>query len=876
MIFFLFFTIGWSGVSAQGIQGKIVDINGNPVPYASIFIKQLTRGTTSNALGLFSLPLPAGEYTIFFRSLGYSEVIKRITLEESVMEMEIILPPQTYMIPEVVISASGEDPAYRVMRKAIGLANYHLNQVSTYEAEIYIKGTAYFRDLPRAIAKRIQVGDVKIKENQAYMLESLNEVTYRAPDKYDMRILASQNTIPGYAQSVNPMDYINASLYQPEIESFVSPLARNAFFYYEFSFEGSFLQGTYMIDKIKVTPKRKSQQLCEGYIYIVEDLWCLHSSDLVVNTIAGDLNLEQQYANVIMDAWLPVSHKLEINIKLAGVDADVTYVSSLEYKKTVLNANLPRSYFEPQTSKVSENKEEDIPTPTKEQEKIQEILEKDDLNNRDMARLTKLMEKEAERADTSNNKLEVVGTSFSIARDAVKNDSAFWNEIRPVPLTVEEVTTLTERDSTLGIGNPDRDTTIKTLNGLPRRQSINTKDILFGKLFVSKKRKTRIRYGGLIDFDQLGFNTVDGWRYGQYLNFDYRPTTKVAYRWYLNAAYDFARKAPDIKWESNILYAAPVRAKISLDANYRSTDFNETDGIPDLTNAFYSLFLKDNYSKRFEIRSVKLENRMDIATGFVFYATINYKNRLQLENNTNFSFVGKSKDYSPNFPQTTDENNTLIWDTNNAIFQDSKSISARIRFEYTYEYYYHLRSGRKIYFKSDYPTLFVDYEQAFPVVDETGWADYQVISFGLQHKRDVGLLSELEYKAEAGFFPGKEAMHFSDYKHFKTAPLLVDMAGMENTFYLLDYYRASTNSSYAEGHVRINSPYLALKLIPWLSERLWTESLALDYLYTSNVNHYTQLGYSINEIAFMLDLGIYTAFENWRYYGTGFRINFRF
>ncbi|MDA3822597.1 MAG: carboxypeptidase-like regulatory domain-containing protein, partial [Bacteroidales bacterium] len=60
----------------QGIEGKVVDSEGQAVPYCSIFIKELTRGTTSNSLGLFSLPLPAGEYNIFFRSLGYSEVAK--------------------------------------------------------------------------------------------------------------------------------------------------------------------------------------------------------------------------------------------------------------------------------------------------------------------------------------------------------------------------------------------------------------------------------------------------------------------------------------------------------------------------------------------------------------------------------------------------------------------------------------------------------------------------------------------------------------------------------------------------------------------------------------------------------------------------------
>ncbi|RLD65693.1 MAG: carboxypeptidase-like regulatory domain-containing protein, partial [Bacteroidetes bacterium] len=127
---------------SQGIRGEIRDLNGEPVPYAAIFIKELTRGTTCNALGKFSLPLPEGSYTIFFRSLGYTEVTRTLEVGPEYTDLVIELPPQTYMIPEVRVSASGEDPAYWIMRKTIGLANYHLHEVLKYEAEIYIKGSA--------------------------------------------------------------------------------------------------------------------------------------------------------------------------------------------------------------------------------------------------------------------------------------------------------------------------------------------------------------------------------------------------------------------------------------------------------------------------------------------------------------------------------------------------------------------------------------------------------------------------------------------------------------------------------------------------------------------------------------------------------------
>jgi hypothetical protein len=276
---------------AQGIRGEIRDMEGEPVPFAAIFIKELTRGTTCNMLGSFSLPLPEGSYTIYFRSLGYTEVSKTIEVGSEFIDLEITLPPQTYMIPEVRVSATGEDPAYWIMRKTIGLANYHLNEVSNYDAEIYIRGSAIVDKIPNAIEKRIEMEaeGVKIEEGEAYMLESLNEVQFTAPDKYDMKVLASQNTLPGYTDNVNPMDYINASLYEQEIEGVVSPLARNAFSHYRYEFEGTFMEGSYIVNKIRVIPKRKSQQLVKGTLFIVEDVWCLHSADLSVKTMAGTI-----------------------------------------------------------------------------------------------------------------------------------------------------------------------------------------------------------------------------------------------------------------------------------------------------------------------------------------------------------------------------------------------------------------------------------------------------------------------------------------------------------------------------------------------------------------------------------------------------------
>lgn len=856
-------------VLSQGIRGEILDTEGNPVPFAAIFIKELTRGTTCNGLGLFSLPLPEGSYTIYFRSLGYTEVSKTVEVGPEYMEINITLPPQTYMIPEVRISASGEDPAYWIMRKTIGLANYHLHEVSNYNAEIYIKGSAIIDKIPKALAKRIEVNDFKVVEDQAYMLESLNEVKFTAPDQYDMRVVASQNTLPGYAENVNPMDYVNASLYQQQIESVVSPLARNAFSHYKYSFEGTFLQGTYVVNKIKVSPKRKSQQLVDGYLYIVEDLWCLHSSDLSVNTIAGTLYLQQLYANVIMDAWLPVSHKLQIDVAIVGVKGQVTYVSSLEYSDVTLNPNLPEAYF---TSMNSPDQDVDPESETeepvsKEQEKINELIEKEELSNRDMAKLSRLMQKEAEGSEPLEESMELnqTGTQFTVDDDAVKNDSLYWNEVRPIPLTPEETVTLRTRDSIIGITLPVDSTDSVAPVKRKKRQFSN---LLFGKTYLKDKGQFRFRYEGLLDLEMLDYNTVDGLSYGQDARINWKIDSIHTIRSRATAGYAFQRKAPLLLWETDYLYAPLRRGKVALHFNYASGDFNGSTGIPKVTNMFYTLLYRENHLKMYERLDVMLYNRIDIRNGLVLTTSATYGEKRQLKNNSDFSFFfTNEKEFTDNTPRDLPENDPSL--------QNQQFLNAFVQLDYTPRHFYRIRNYRKEMRKSKWPTFSIQYKQAFPL-EQTGWSDYGQLQAGIWQNTDIGLMSKIRWSAQSGFFFKNESIHFSDYKHFKSSPLILDMANFHNALMLMDYYEASTSDHWVSGDVIFTSSYLLFKFLPWFSERLWTESLSAAYLYTPAIPHYMQVGYSLNEIFFLVDLGVYAGFQDWEYKGFGVRVNFRF
>src|SRR5690606_29201897 len=114
------------------------------------------------------------------------------------------------------------------------------------------------------------------------------------------------------------------------------------FSHYTFTFLGSSSQGDYVIDKIRVTPRRKSQQLFTGTIYIVEDLWAIHSLDFTNDNMAGKIRVRQLYTPVEAGIWMPVSHEFNVDISLMGVKARAAYTSAVKYLEVEPDRSLPR------------------------------------------------------------------------------------------------------------------------------------------------------------------------------------------------------------------------------------------------------------------------------------------------------------------------------------------------------------------------------------------------------------------------------------------------------------------------------------------------------------------------------------------------------
>jgi hypothetical protein len=125
LAFCMFIMTVISGYS-QVVKGRLTDAKSNPVPFAAVYDETTYAGTTSNADGYYELKLEPGNHSMVFKAMGYYLVRRQITASGQLVILDIQLNEQSVELKAVVVTPGKEDPAYAIMRKAIGLAPFHL------------------------------------------------------------------------------------------------------------------------------------------------------------------------------------------------------------------------------------------------------------------------------------------------------------------------------------------------------------------------------------------------------------------------------------------------------------------------------------------------------------------------------------------------------------------------------------------------------------------------------------------------------------------------------------------------------------------------------------------------------------------------------
>ncbi|MBE0675846.1 MAG: carboxypeptidase-like regulatory domain-containing protein [Bacteroidales bacterium] len=879
-LFFMAFAIMsilYPETQAQGVlSGLITDSSGNPVPYATVYIQELQQGTTANAMGNYEIKLPAGTYTVFFQSLGYNQDFRQIVIGESPVIRNVSLTIQYFQIPEVNVSSSGEDPAYAIIRKAVARAPFYLNAVEHYKAMVYLKGTAIIDKMPKMLTRAIEKdSDVNLQVGEKYLYESHNEIEFNAPDNYIHRLIAIQSNFPSEGDQISPMSYIQASFYEPVIiDVAVSPLAPNTFSYYDFSYEGASLQGQYVINKIKVIPRRKSQQVFSGTIYIIEDLWCIHSLDLTNENLIGKVRVRQLYTPVQNDFWMPVSHTFDIDFSMVGIKGRGMYGGSVKYSE--IRTGVSVSDIMPEQKPLIA--EEPVPL-SKARTEMEKLLTKDELSNREMIKLSRLMEKETTDPGSNRDKREELEiketTKYIIEEDAAKKTQDFWNDIRPIPLADDEIKSLRSADSLrrkLKPVEPGREITIELQAGKSTVFKRGMQDILFGETWWMDSSRLSFNFGGLANLNNISFNSVDGLNYS--LNF------RLTKRWksgrsvsiYPAAGYAFSRESFSWTINSTINYSKTGNNYLWVRAGKNSADFNNNGSANRFLNTAYSLLLKDNLLRLYESEYIGIGHRSELSNGIYLEVSGRMERRNPLTNNTEFSLFSRDRLYDPNVPvhRLLSPDEYPAYMPYSHTHYELKANLSVIPFQR-----YRMSGGRKIPAGSDYPEFSFSFTQGFNSRQEE-LLPYSKVSLSATRSKDVGPMAELFWKISSGMIITSDSIPFNDFFHFNTQPSPILLNDYRDAFYLPGWYSMATDRWYVEGHLRYTTPYLLLKYLPGLSNTLIRENLHARYLLTAQTRNYIELGYSLSEVFLLAETGVFVGFENFRFSSAGVRLILRF
>ncbi len=846
-------------VLATGVHGTVTGEDGRPLAYATIFVKQTGTGAMTDLQGKYDINLPAGRYDLNFQFLGYETASRSVEVATDPVLLDIVLKTQVMVLPSVTVHAIKEDPAYTIMRKAIAKAKYHIEQLDSYSAKVYIKGKGKLTDYPWLAKKALEKEG--ITKDRLFISESVSEIRYTRPNKFEEKVIAVYTS--GKDRNTSPNAYVFGSFYQPEIAETISPLSPKAFSYYKFEYLGSFKDQQYEISKIKVIPRSKGDNVFDGVIYIVEDWWSIHSLDFNATKLGVRFNVKGIYNPIEDKAWLPVSQQFYVKGKVFGFEFQFSYLATVKDYKIKLNPALPVEVTVIDEKVEKEQAKQVKSQFSKKNQQLQQRLEQGkEVTNKELKQLVKEYEKQERKEAKEPDVLSE--TKYSVDSMAYKKDSVFWTDIRPAPLNKEEERGYKVNDSVTEVQRKrDEGDSLKP----SKSKGFQPWDILLGD---------RYKIGKTSDFQIHtpfgGYNTVEGW------NLIY----KVSYykRWVKRDTVDREKRPQVRRLEitpvaryafSRQVFSGFLRndyrtrtSRVTLEVGRYIQQYNSDDPIHPVINTFTTLFLGDNLMKLYERNFADLAYRQRLTDKYTVTTSLSWARRHELFNTSNVTLFSSNKDqFTPNAPVNAELANTS--------FDPNSAMIGTITFEARPWQKYKIRNGNKYRADNTSPLFSLEYQKGIHSIAGSN-VDFDRIELGVKHGIRMGVRGKLDLNVRAGKFLNSKSMYFMDYKHFlgnRTPFVTTDPVG---SFRLLDYYEYSTKDSYLTGNIHYHFRKFLVTRVPIARLTGITENFFVNYLATPKSQNYTELGYGIEGILRLFRLEVAAGFRDSKYINYGVRI----
>ena len=227
--------------------------------------------------------------------------------------------------------------------------------------------------------------------DRVYLSESVSRLYVKGGKSKEV-LYSSKVSGDDQGYSFNSAQEMDFNFYDSNIDlslkKLITPIAPSALSYYKYVLEGTqYDEDGRLINKIKVIPKDDYSPTLYGYIYIIEDLWSIHSLELGVTSksmqvsFIDSLTFKQIFVP-IQDQWMTLSNVIKFKLGALGFKLEGNFAC---------------------------------------------VYSDYELNN----------------VDDSVFSREI----FKVEKDANKRSETYWDSLRPIPLTIDERVDYKRKDS---------------------------------------------------------------------------------------------------------------------------------------------------------------------------------------------------------------------------------------------------------------------------------------------------------------------------------------------------------------------------------------------------------------------------------------------
>ena len=355
-------------------RGKVIDENGEPIPFVNVFMAKGKYGTTSDFDGEFELKTRRKRGNITFSATGYETRIFKI--KPKVKYLKVVLKKAKNVLDEVVIVRrpkkrlkKKENPAYKILKQIWAHRKTNgLKQVPQYEYKKYETTEIGLNHLDTLFLKKLFKNDYeKMMKDLPYDEEGfhyyipiyIKEMVYHIYGNNKLgkeRIDVEAEKSKGFYQQGFVFDRMSNKFDEVDIykntfnlfnKPFVSPISSTGFDTYDYLLYDSIQKAGKKFYNIYFWPRRDEDLaftgnfLVSGQNFAVTKIQMKLNKKANVNFVRG-VNVEKEYTIVNDSIYLPKSDVfigdftlLDKSDNNKGLNIKKTYhYSGYDFKKT--------------------------------------------------------------------------------------------------------------------------------------------------------------------------------------------------------------------------------------------------------------------------------------------------------------------------------------------------------------------------------------------------------------------------------------------------------------------------------------------------------------------------------------------------------------